>query len=65
LELLSLILDSLLVGFSLGKLCFEGINFFIEKVRVINEKVDALKAQLAEAEANKKRVEDEAQELQD
>lgn len=37
----------------------------IEKVRQINEKVDALKQQLYEAEEAKKRVEDEAQSLQD
>lgn len=37
----------------------------VEKVRLINEKVDALKAQLAEAVAAKQRVLDEAQELQD
>ena len=37
----------------------------VEKVRVINEKVDALKQQLYEAEAKKKAVEDEAQALQD
>jgi len=34
-------------------------------VRIINEQVDALKDKLAEAEANKKRVEDEAGGLQD
>jgi dynein heavy chain len=43
----------------------EELKVVIEKVRVINEKVEGLKAQLAEAEANKKRVEDEAQALQD
>jgi hypothetical protein len=32
----------------------------IEQVRVINEKVDALKQQLADAVAAKKKVEDEA-----
>ena len=37
----------------------------IEKVRVINEKVDGLKQQLDDAQAAKKRVEDEAQALQD
>jgi len=37
----------------------------VEKVRQINEKVDALKAQLYEAEAAKRRVEDEAGALQD
>lgn len=37
----------------------------IEQVRVINEKVQALKNQLAEAVAAKKKVEDEAQELID
>ena len=36
-----------------------------EQVRVINEKVDALKQQLADAVAAKKKVEDEAQELLD
>lgn len=41
----------------------EELKVVIEKVRVINEQVDNLKAKLAEAEANKKRVEDEAQEL--
>jgi dynein heavy chain len=37
----------------------------IEQVRVINEKVDGLKQQLADAVAAKKKVEDEAQELLD
>ena len=37
----------------------------IEQVRLINEKVDALKQQLADAVASKKAVEDEAQELLD
>lgn len=35
----------------------------LEKVRVINEKVDALKAKLEEAQTNKQKVEDEAQSL--
>ena len=43
----------------------EELKVVIEKVRLINEQVDALKEKLAEAEANKKRVEDEAQQLQD
>jgi len=37
----------------------------IEKVRLINEKVDALKQQLEDAVTAKKKVEDEAQALQD
>lgn len=37
----------------------------LEKVRVINEKVDALKQKLEEAEAQKRRVVEEAQNLQD
>jgi len=37
----------------------------VEKVRLINEKVDALKQQLYDAEAKKKDVEDGAQKLQD
>jgi dynein heavy chain len=41
----------------------EELKQVIEKVRLINEHVDALKAKLAEAEANKKRVEDEAEGL--
>ena len=38
----------------------EELAIVIEKVRQINEQVDSLKEKLAEAEANKKRVEDEA-----
>ena len=41
----------------------EELKVVIEKVRQINEHVDNLKAKLAEAEANKKRVEDEAEGL--
>lgn len=36
-----------------------------EKVRLINERVDGLKAKLYEAEEAKRRVEHEAQSLQD
>ena len=37
----------------------------LERVRVITEKVDALKQKLAEAEEAKRKVEEEAQTLQD
>lgn len=37
----------------------------LERVRVINEKVEALKQKLYEAEETKRRVEEEAQNLQD
>ena len=41
------------------------LEIVLERVRLINEKVDALKQKLYEAEEAKRRVEQEAQDLQD